>query len=158
MVAWDSFYEHLSFTWTQTADILCIPAPFGQTAVGCSEWSLNLLTFSSSSLTHLMSHLAIVCLGCCVFDVPLSMQIHATRGWSWETDVSHMPSKFHSTLALFCSFSSHSLWLLILCHHFSSERPLQHPKCLLEIWFAYCSMLHRLTGNHPSCLDHMRVK
>lgn len=57
-----------------------------------------------------MSHLSIVCLGCCIFHAPLCMQIHTTRGW--ETRVSHMRSEFHSfalSSALFlCLFSDHS--------------------------------------------------
>lgn len=141
MVARDTFYEHLSFRDKRRQQtFLAFLLPSSKHQLGVQSGVISSLTFSNSSLVHLMSHLAIVCLGCCVFDVPLCMQIHTTRGWSWETDVSHMCSECHSfsifmlyfPLILFCLFfSDHRYWLLILCNHFSSETSLEFPKYLL---------------------------
>lgn len=67
---------------------------------------------------HLMTHVSIVCLGCCVFHVPLCMQIHTTRGWSWEPHVSHMHSDFYSfalsSSLFFCLFSDHSFSFYVI--------------------------------------------
>lgn len=70
-----------------------------------------------------MSHLSIVCLGRCVFHVPLCMQIHTTRAWSWETHVSHM---FHSFTPIFLScflttigFSFYIIITSLLNNHWS---------------------------------------
>lgn len=132
IVALDAFYEHLSLRdklRRQTFSAFLPPFPVNTSWVfKVAFWFSDSDFLSNSSLTHLMSHLSAVCLGCRVFHVLLCMQIHTdNRQESRETHVSHMCSEFQSLLCstfLFFFFFLSSIfwlqffnWLLVLCNH-----------------------------------------